>query len=283
MVNFVEMTIKDIASKVKENYLVGIPADYSGVPMSVTIEIIKRKIRNLRLYCLPLTTIQGDMLIGSGCVKEIETAAVTLGEYGQAPRFQNAIENSKIVIKDSTCPALHAQLQATEKSVPFMPLRGILGSDLYENRKDWSVINNPIVSSQKSDEKIVILPAVKLDILIFHASKADLNGNIQIGRRRELATLAHASKEVYVTVEEIVSEDFFDNELKAASSLPSLYIDGISVSKNGAWPCGLTDYYDIDGHEMNKYAKAAKHQETFETYMDNFISKDYYSNNYSKC
>ena len=277
MVNFTQITVKDIAKEVKDNCLLGIPADYSGVPMSVTIEIIKNKIKGLRLYCLPLTTIQGDMLIGAGCVSEIETAAVTLGEYGQAPRFQDAIENSKIKIKDSTCPALHAQLQATEKSVPFMPLRGILGSDLYKNRNDWSVINNPM-SSKTNDEKIVILPAVQLDILIFHASKADVNGNVQIGRRRELATLAHASKKVYVTVEEIVDEDFFDCELKAAATLPSLYVDGISLARNGAWPCGLTDYYEIDSNEMSKYAKSAKYQETFDEYMRNFIAQNYYSN-----
>ena len=277
MVNFTQITVKDIAKEVEDNCLLGIPADYSGVPMSVTIEIIKNKVKGLRLYCLPLTTIQGDMLIGAGCVSEIETAAVTLGEYGQAPRFQDAIENSKIKIKDSTCPALHAQLQATEKSVPFMPLRGILGSDLYKNRNDWSVINNPM-SSKMNDEKIVILPAVQLDILIFHASKADINGNVQIGRRRELATLAHASKKVYVTVEEIVDEDFFDSELKAAATLPSLYVDGISLAKNGAWPCGLTDYYDIDTNEMSKYAKAAKYQETFDEYMRDFISQNNYSN-----
>ena len=277
MVNFTQITVKDIAREVKDNCLLGIPADYSGVPMSVTIEIIKNKVKGLRLYCLPLTTIQGDMLIGAGCVSEIETAAVTLGEYGQAPRFQDAIENSKIKIKDSTCPALHAQLQATEKSVPFMPLRGILGSDLYKNRNDWSVINNPM-SSKTNDEKIVILPAVQLDILIFHASKADINGNVQIGRRRELATLAHASKKVFVTVEEIVDEDFFDCELKAAATLPSLYVDGISLARNGAWPCGLTDCYEIDGNEMSKYAKSAKYQETFDEYIRNFISQNYYSN-----
>ena len=181
--------------------------------------------------------------------------------------------------RDSTCPALHAQLQATEKSVPFMPLRGIIGSDLYHNRKDWSVIDNPMKTHSKDDEKIVILPAVQLDVLIFHAAKADINGNVQIGRRRELATLAHASKKVYVTVEEIVNEDFFECELKASATLPSLYIDGISLSKNGAWPCGLTDYYDLDSEEMNKYAKAAKHQETFDAYMENFISQSFYSNN----
>jgi len=278
MVNFTQITVKDIAKEVKDNCLLGIPADYSGVPMSVTIEIIKNNTKGLRLYCLPLTTIQGDMLIGAGCVNEIETAAVTLGEYGQAPRFQDAIENSKIKIKDSTCPALHAQLQATEKSVPFMPLRGILGSDLYKNRNDWSVIENPMNYSNTNDEKIVILPAVQLDILIFHASKADINGNVQIGRRRELATLAHASKKVFVTVEEIVDEDFFDCELKAAATLPSLYVDGISLARNGAWPCGLTDCYEIDVNEMNKYAKSAKYQETFDEYIRNFISQNYYSN-----
>ncbi len=172
MVNFNLVSVEEIALEVKDNNLLGIPADYSGVPMSVTVEIIKNRIKNLRLYCLPLTTIQGDMLIGSGCVKEIETAAVTLGEYGQAPRFQDAVENSKIKIKDATCPALHAQLQATEKSVPFLPLRGIINSDLFKFRDDWQVIDNPLKKNNKTDEKIVILPSVQLDVLIFHAKKS---------------------------------------------------------------------------------------------------------------
>ena len=80
MVNYNLISVEEIASEVKDNSLLGIPADYSGVPMSVTVEIIKNGVKDLRLYCLPLTSIQGDMLIGTGCVKQIETAAVTLGE-----------------------------------------------------------------------------------------------------------------------------------------------------------------------------------------------------------
>ena len=72
---------------------------------------------------------------------------------------------------------------------------------------------------------------------------------------------------------------FLNANLKLQQHLPSLYIDGISLSKNGAWPCGLTDYYTLDSEEMNKYAKAAKHQETFDAYMENFISQNFYSNN----
>ena len=271
MNSFDELSIKEIVNEVPDGCLLGVPADYSGVPMQFTKELIKKGIRNLKLYCLPLTSIQGDMLIGSGCVAEIEAAAVTLGEFGLAPRFSQAIEENSLVIKDSTCPALHAQLQATEKSVPFMPLRGVLGSDIHKYRKDWQVIQNPMNSSGIKDEPILLLPAVQLDVFVFHAACADRNGNIQIGRRRELATLAHASKKVFVTVEKILDEDFFENELLAASCLPALYIDGIAIAKNGAWPCALPGVYSADNKEMKNYSLAAKTKNGFDDYMKLFL------------
>ena len=180
-----------------------------------------------------------------------------------------AVENGSILIKDSTCPALHAQLQATEKAVPFMPLRGVIGSDIQKHRQDWCVIENPMQSSGIQNEPILLLPAVQLDILVFHASCSDRNGNIQIGRRRELATLAHASKKVFVTVEKILDVDFFDDELSAATCLPALYIDGVSVVKNGAWPCALPGEYPADNIEIKKYSLAAKTKKGFE-YSKNY-------------
>jgi glutaconate CoA-transferase subunit A len=268
MKSFDELSLKEIVNEVKDGCILGVPADYSGVPMEFTKRLIKKGIKDLKLYCLPLTTIQGDMLIGSGCVSEIEAAAVTLGEFGLAPRFSEAVENGSILIKDSTCPALHAQLQATEKSVPFMPLRGVIGSDIQKHRKDWCIIENPMKSSGVLNEPILLLPAVQLDILVFHASCADRNGNIQIGRRRELATLAHASKKVFVTVEKILDTDFFEDELSAATCLPGLYINGISIVKNGAWPCALPGVYPADNKEIKKYSLAAKTKQGFDDYMN---------------
>ena len=49
-----------------------------------------------------------------------------------------------MAIRESTCPAIHAALQAAEKGVPFMPLRGLIGSDLLKVRPDWQVIDNPL-------------------------------------------------------------------------------------------------------------------------------------------
>ena len=66
MVN--HMDVQEIADAVPDGALLGVPADYSGVPMAVTRALISRGARDLRLYCLPLTTMQGDMLVGAGCV-----------------------------------------------------------------------------------------------------------------------------------------------------------------------------------------------------------------------
>jgi hypothetical protein len=46
-------------------------------------------------------------------------------------------------VRDATCPALHAQFRAAEKGVPFMPLRGLIGSDVLAHRPDWKIYIEP--------------------------------------------------------------------------------------------------------------------------------------------
>ena len=258
------MRVEEIAEAVPDGALLGVPADYSGVPMAVTRALIARGARDLRLYCLPLTTLQGDMLIGAGCVADVEAAAVTMGEYGLAPCFSRAIEGGTITMQDSTCPALHTQLQAVEKGVPFMPLRGLIGSDIEKFRPDWRTIQNPFTNEE---DPVVVLPARSLDVTVFHAPYADSAGNVFIGRQRELATLAHASKAVFVTVEKFVDGDLYESEATAAGALPAFYLSGIAEAANGAWPMGLTDVYDADGDELRRYVRAAATEAGFAEYL----------------
>ena len=258
------MRVEEIAEAVPDGALLGVPADYSGVPMAFTRALIARGAKDLRLYCLPLTTIQGDMLIGAGCVAEVEAAAVTMGEYGLAPCFSRAIQTGRLAMRDSTCPALHTQLQAVEKGVPFMPLRGLIGSDIEKHRPDWRTIQNPFTNQP---DRIALLPACELDVTVFHAPYADSDGNVFIGRQRELATLAHASREVYVTVEKVIEGSLFDSEATAAGALAAFYLTGIAEAPNGAWPMGLTDRYDPDGDELRAYVAAAATEDGFAGYL----------------
>src|SRR6202008_831600 len=123
--------------------LLALPREVAGVPMEATRALIRRGVKTLHLVALPTSTLQADLLIGAGAIATLETSAVSLGEFGPAPRFNAAILAGAIDMRDATCPALHAQFQAAEKGVPFMPLRGLIGSDLMAHRHDWKVIDNP--------------------------------------------------------------------------------------------------------------------------------------------
>ena len=80
---------------------------------------------------VPVSGLQTDTLIGAGCIATLESSGVTLSEFGTGPCFTRAIKSGAIRMKDATCPAIYAGLQAAQKGIPFMPLRGIIGSDLF--------------------------------------------------------------------------------------------------------------------------------------------------------
>jgi glutaconate CoA-transferase subunit A len=171
-------------------------------------------------------------------------------------------------VLDSTCPAIHTALQASEKGVSFMPLGGLIGSDLVKYRDDWKVIDDPL---GLGFGPIVLLPAIKPDIAIFHSSRADKNGNVWIGRRRELMTMAHASKTALVTVEKIEDKNFLDDEQLAAGTLPAMYIKAIAIAEKGAWPQALTGWYERDLDHIRSYAIQAKTMEGFQSYLTEHI------------
>src|SRR5436853_6269444 len=120
-----------------------VPRENAGVAMAATRALVRRGVKNLHLIAVPTSSLQADLLIGAGTVASLEAAAVSLGELGPAPRFTAAILAGAIRMMDSTCPAVHAGLQAAEKGVPFMPLRGLIGSDVLAHRPDWRTIHNP--------------------------------------------------------------------------------------------------------------------------------------------
>ncbi len=260
---------EDIARAIPDGALIALPPDYSMPAMAVVRSLVFLKRKNLRLLGVPVLGLCADLLIGAGCVAEVESSAVSLGEAGLAPRFTEAAERGEIVVRDATCPAIHTALQATEKGVPFMPLRGVLGSDLIAHRPDWSVMDNPM--RKTGTDPILIIPAIQPDIALFHARWADEAGNVWIGRRRELATIAHAAKRTYVTFEEMKPGDMLEDELLAPGVVSSIYVTATAPAARGAWPLGVAGLYGIDDAHLARYAKAAKTRAGFQRYLDEFV------------
>ena len=259
----------EIASRIPDGALIGIPKEDGGVAMEITRALIRRGATKLRLLTVPVSSMQADILIGAGCVSEIETSGVPRGEVGYAPCFRRAVEDGSSVIRDATCPALYAELQASEKGSPFQPLRGIIGSDVLANRFDWKVIDNPF--AEGGGDPIVLLPAVRPDVALFHAPYGDRYGNVWVGPKRECILLAHASKSTLVTVEDIWDGNLMEDEGMLAGTIPPVYVDAVAHVKRGAWPLSLANCYGRDGDHMATYVEAAKSPEGFNEYLKQYV------------
>src|SRR4051794_18912519 len=103
--------LEALAGRVGDGALLRLPPDKSLAPCTFARALVRRGVRGLRLVGVPVSGFATDLLIGAGCVAEVQTSAVSLGEAGLAPRFTAAVAAGGIRVLDATCPAMHTMLQ----------------------------------------------------------------------------------------------------------------------------------------------------------------------------
>lgn len=268
--------IDALVAEIKDGDKVALPAaltgPYSAAAMAATRALIRRGAKHLHLLGVPALSYQADLLIGAGCVDVVETGSILLYEYGPANRFVAAQKAGTIEVRDSTCPAIQAGLIASEKGIPFMTVRGIIGSDLlrlHERLGDWSVIANPF----GNDDPIVAISAIRPDIALFHAPMADERGNVWVGKREELAMLARASNRALVTVEKLYEGNLLENRELTPGTLPATFVTAFSHAPSGAWPMDGGELYPEDAAHLKEYAKQSRTAEGFADYLARHITK----------
>jgi len=257
------ISVDALAARVPDGALLALPKEEGGGAMAATRALIRRGVRNLHLVCVPVGGMQADLLIGAGAVAIIECSGVSLGEFGPAPRFSHAVRAGTVAIRDATCQAIYSAVQAAEKGAPFIPIRGLIGSDVLKHRTDWKVIENPFGGG----DPIVVLPAIKPDFALAHARLGDRYGNVWVGERREITILAHASNQTLITVEEIYDGNLMENEQLIGNTISSLYVTALAHAPRGAWPLDLTGRYVRDDAHIAAYAAAAKTEDGFRAYL----------------
>lgn len=252
----------DLARLVPDGASIAIAKEPSS-PFALARALIRRGARNLHLVTVPTAGLIADLLIGAGAVRLVETSGVSLGEFGPAPRFASAVKSGAVEIRDATCPAVYAALQAGEKGQPFAPIR-VLGSDLLARRPDWRVIDNPF---SDGEDPVVLLAPIRPDFALIHADRADRFGNVFVGGRHEFKTMAHAARQTLVTVEEIVDHDLREDEATAANLIGGLYVAGLAAAPGGARPAAAPGRYAADEAHVASYAKRARDEADFADYL----------------
>ena len=261
--------LTDINQFIKDGDSVAVGGAWlSSHPMALVRQIIRSGTKNLHVMTI-LGSVDIDMLIGAGCVERLMFSFVSMEAFGLPPNFRRAIEKGDLKYDEISGLAIIIGFEATGRGVPFLPYRGPFGSDYLKQRPDfYKQITCPFTG-----EELTAVPAIKPDVAIIHAQRADAAGNIQIeGTAGSDLELAKAARRVIVSVEEIVPTDVIrENPFK--TKIPRIYVDLVIEQPFGAHPTSLVPAYVGDPWHMMTYMEMAAKPESFTDYLDRYVMK----------
>lgn len=236
-------------------------------PMALIRELVRRKTRDLDLTTVPTGGLAEDLLIAAGAVRSLQTSGIDLGEHGEAPNFARAVEQGRVTITDSTCPALLLALQAGASGVSFAPVPGLFGSDLLRRRGDWKVIDDPY----RVGCQVVLVPAIRPEVALVHCLRADAAGNLVTTIEFDDRLLMQAARAVIATVE-LMAEDATASLLPDEQLIPAAYVDAIAVVPGGSLPVGCYGRFPDDSDAIRKYAAAARDPAAMQVHIDELLA-----------
>jgi len=156
-----------------------------------------------------------------------------------------------------------AGLQAGAVGVPFMPVRGFLGTDYLKVRPEFRVIENPY----NPGEPVVVVPAIRPDVALIHGFRADAGGNVLTDPTQDAGLMARASRLTIVTVEEFQEAPLG----RGPGFIPALYVGAVAVARGGARPGACPGYYGRDEAEIKAYVGLARTEAGFREYLTRYV------------
>jgi len=232
------------------------------IPVAAGHEVIRQKKRDLTVIRMTPDLVY-DQLIGMGCVKKLIFSWGGNPGVGSLHRFRDAIENGwphPIEFEEHGHAAMASAYAAGASGLPFAVLRGYLGSDLPKHNLNIRTIECPFTG-----EILAAVPAIRPDVAVIHAQKADRAGNVLlwgiVGVQKEAVL---AAKRSIVTVEEIV------DDLGAppnAVVLPSWVVGSVCCVPRGAAPSYAHGYYARDNAFYKRWDGIARDRESFGAWM----------------
>ncbi|MFO1352178.1 MAG: CoA transferase subunit A [Gammaproteobacteria bacterium] len=236
------------------------------IPQAAGHEVIRQRRRDLTLIRMTPDLIY-DQLIGMGCAKKLVFSWGGNPGVGSLHRFRDAVEKHwprPLEIVEHSHAAMANAYWAGAAGLPFATLRGYLGTDLPEHNPHIRRIVCPFTG-----EMLTAVPAIRPDVAVIHAQKADRKGNVWLwgilGVQKEAVL---AAKRAIVTVEEIV--DTLAAPMNA-TVLPSWTIDAICPVPGGAQPSYAHGYYRRDNAFYKAWDAIAQERDTFRAWMEKHV------------
>jgi glutaconate CoA-transferase subunit A len=236
------------------------------IPFAAGHEIIRQGRKNLALVRMTPDVIY-DQLIGSGCARKLMFSWGGNPGVGSLHRLRDAVEKDwpvPLEIEEHAHAGMATAYAAGAAGLPFGLLRGYLGSDLPKYNANIKFIDCPFTG-----ERLAALPAIRPDVAVIHAQKADRKGNVLLwgvtGVQKEAVL---AAKRAIVTVEEVV--DRLDAPPNA-TVLPTWTVSAVCHVPGGAFPSYALGYYARNNAFYKQWDAVARDRDTFTAWIDKHV------------
>jgi len=245
-------SLAEAAAQVRDGDLIALGGGLSArLPMALVRELIRQHRRDLHLIG-SAHSIDVDLLVAAGAVRRCEESYVGFEQdLGLAPAYRRAAQAGDIEVAESCCVTVLAQLRATEMGLPFLPVRGVKGSDIRRLHPEYAEVTCPFTG-----EVLVAVPAMRPEAALIHAPFGDRYGNLHLDQPYVLdERFAPASRRVVATVDRLVSTD---DVVAAGVTIPAHYVSAVVEVPFGAHPTSCYPGYAYDRRHLVDYVAAAQ-------------------------
>lgn len=238
------------------------------IPFAAGHEIIRQRRRDLTLVRLTPDLLM-DQLVHAGTARRLVFGWLGNPGVGSLHAVRRAVERdvpAPLEIEEYSHFGLLCRYQAGASGLPFFPLRGFRGTDYPRV--------NPLVREVTcpfTGEVLDAVPALRPDVAVVHAQRADSEGNTQIwgllGAQREVA---FAARRVIVVVEEIVEEAVIRADPNR-TQIPGAIVDAVVEAPGGAHPSFAQGFYDRDNAAYLAWDRITRDPAALDRYLEEWV------------
>ena len=233
------------------------------IPHAAGREVIRQRRRDLTLVRMTPDIVY-DQMIGAGCARKLVFSWGGNPGVGSLHRFRDAYENGwprPLEIEEHSHAGMANRYVAGASGLPFAVLRGYRGTGLAAVAPNVASITCPFTG-----EELTAVAALRPDVTVIHAQRADRAGNVQLwgitGVQKEAVLAARRS---VVTVEEIVDEL---DPRPGAVVLPAWTVTYVAAAPGGAHPSYTLDYSVRDNDYYVAWDAISRDREAFTRWLD---------------
>jgi glutaconate CoA-transferase subunit A len=252
-----------VAATIRDGDVVAMEGFTHLIPTAAGHEVIRQRKKDLTLIRMTPDIIY-DQMIGMGCAKKLIFSWAGNPGVGSLHRLRDAIENAwpnPLAYEEHSHAAMANGYEAGAAGLPCAIFRGYIGADLAKVNPNIKSVTCPFTG-----EKLAAIPAIRPDVAVIHAQKADCAGNVFlegiIGVQKQAVL---AASRALVTVEDVV-DDFGPRALNA-TILPAWTVTAIAHVPGGAHPSYAHGYYMRDNAYYKAWDAIARDRDGFLAWM----------------